>query len=154
MAWRWLEREDAIRRRVAAERRPPRSAILFDLDHFGLVNKRYGHQVGDRVLRPFADTLRSRGRASDLVARYGGVGVGVIRETAPREAATKIAEGVRTAFAKGRVGTLGGEPVHTTVSAGCATLEAWEVEGSQLLERADVALAMAKHGGRNQVVAA
>jgi PleD family two-component response regulator len=40
------------------------------------------------------------------------------------------------------------------VSAGCASLEAWEVEGSLLLERADVALAMAKHGGRNQVVAA
>jgi len=149
-----LEHEDAVRRRVPAERRPLRSAILFDLDHFGQVNKRHGHQVGDRVLRLFADTLRSRARASDLVARYGGEEFVVILGNASREDATRIAEDVRTAFAKLRAETAGGEAVRTTVSAGCATLEAWEVEGSQLLERADVALAMAKHGGRNQVVAA
>jgi diguanylate cyclase (GGDEF)-like protein len=149
-----LEREDAVRRRIAAERRPMRSAILFDLDHFGQVNKRYGHQVGDRVLRLFADTLRARVRASDLVARYGGEEFLVILDHASREDATEIAEQVRTAFAKLRVDTGTGDPLRTTVSAGCASLEAWEVEGSQLLERADVALAMAKHGGRNQVVAA
>ena len=61
---------------------------------------------------------------------------------------------MRTAFAKLRVDAPSGEVVRTTVSAGCASLEAWEVEGSQLVARADVALAMAKHGGRNQVVAA
>ena len=149
-----MEREDAIRRRVPAEKRPLRSAILFDLDHFGQVNKKYGHQVGDRVLRLFADTLRSRARASDLVARYGGEEFVVILENAGRDDATRIAEDVRTAFAKLKVEDTAGEPVRTTVSAGCATLEAWEVEGSQLVERADVALAMAKAGGRNQVVAA
>ncbi|HEY4227823.1 MAG TPA: diguanylate cyclase [Candidatus Limnocylindrales bacterium] len=149
-----LEREDAVRRRIAAERRQNRSAILFDLDHFGQVNKQHGHQVGDRVLRLFADTLRSRARASDLVARYGGEEFVVILENATRDDAMRIAEDVRTAFAKQKVDTFGGEPVRSTVSAGCASLEAWEVEGSVLLERADVALAMAKHGGRNQVVAA
>lgn len=149
-----LEREDAIRRRVPAEKRSLRSAILFDLDHFGLVNKRFGHQVGDRVLRLFADTLRARARASDLVARYGGEEFVVILDNASREDATRIAEDVRTAFAKQRVEDAAGEPLRNTVSAGCATLEAWEVEASQLVERADVALAMAKHGGRNQVVAA
>ena len=149
-----LEREDAVRRRIPAERRPLRSAILFDLDHFGQVNKRFGHQVGDRVLRLFADTLKSRARASDLVARYGGEEFVVILENASREDATRIAEDVRTAFAKLRVDIPDAEPVRTTVSAGTATLDAWEIEGSQLLERADVALAMAKQAGRNQVVAA
>ena len=149
-----LEREDAIRRRIPAEKRAPRSAILFDLDHFGQVNKRFGHQVGDRVLRLFADTLRARARASDLVARYGGEEFVVILDNASREDATRIAEDVRTAFAKLRVDDVAGEPLRNTVSAGCATLEAWEVEGSQLVERADVALSMAKHAGRNQVVAA
>ena len=149
-----VARDDAGRRRTPAERRPLRSAILFDLDHFGLVNKRHGHQVGDRVLRLFADTLRGRARASDLVARYGGEEFVVILDNATRDAAVAIAEEVRTAFAKLSVEAPGGEQIASTVSAGCATLEPWEVEGSVLVERADVALAMAKHGGRNQVVAA
>jgi diguanylate cyclase (GGDEF)-like protein len=149
-----LEREDAIRRRIAAEKRSPRSAILFDLDLFGQVNKQHGHQIGDRVLRLFADTLRARSRAADLVARFGGEEFVVILDNASRDDAIRIAEDVRTAFAKLKVDIAGGAPVRTTVSAGCASLEAWEVEGSLLLERADVALAMAKHGGRNQVVAA
>ncbi|HYK95108.1 MAG TPA: diguanylate cyclase [Candidatus Dormibacteraeota bacterium] len=149
-----LERDDALRRRVAAEKRPSRSAIMFDLDHFGQVNKQHGHQVGDRVLRLFADTLRARARASDLVARFGGEEFVVILESATRDDAMRVAEDVRTAFARLKVEIPGGPPVRTTVSAGCASLEAWEVEGSLLLERADVALAMAKHAGRNQVVAA
>jgi diguanylate cyclase (GGDEF)-like protein len=149
-----LEREDALRRRIPAEKRPLRSAILFDLDHFGRVNKRFGHQIGDRVLRLFADTLQSRARASDLVARYGGEEFVVILDNASREDAAAMAEEVRQAFAKLTVETGAGEPLTTTVSAGCSTLEAWEVEGSVLLERADVALAMAKAAGRDQIVIA
>jgi diguanylate cyclase (GGDEF)-like protein len=149
-----VEREDALRRRVPAERRRLRSVILFDLDHFGSVNKKYGHQVGDRVLRLFADTLRSRARASDLVARYGGEEFVVILDNASREDAATIAETVRTEFANQVVDTGTGTMLTTTVSAGCATLEAWEVESSSLLERADVALAMAKAAGRDKVVVA
>jgi diguanylate cyclase (GGDEF)-like protein len=149
-----VEREDALRRRVPAERRRLRSAILFDLDHFGRVNKQYGHQVGDRVLRLFADTLRARARASDLVARYGGEEFVVILDNATREDAAVIAEAVRTEFAQHSVDTGTGTSLTTTVSAGCATLEPWEVESSLLLERADVALAMAKAAGRDKVVTA
>jgi diguanylate cyclase (GGDEF)-like protein len=149
-----IEREDAVRRRVPAEKRRPRSVILFDLDHFGRVNKRHGHQVGDRVLRLFADTLRARVRASDLVARYGGEEFVVVLDNAGREDAAVVAEAVRTAFSKLTVETADGQQLATTVSAGCATLEPWEVEGSLLLERADVALAMAKAAGRDKVVAA
>jgi diguanylate cyclase (GGDEF)-like protein len=149
-----LEREDAVRRRTPAENRRQRSAILFDLDHFGRVNKRHGHQVGDRVLRLFAETLRARARASDLVARYGGEEFVVILDNASRDDAIAVAEAVRWTFARESVETASGDRLTTTVSAGCSSLEAWEVEGSLLLERADVALAMAKAGGRDQVVAA
>jgi diguanylate cyclase (GGDEF)-like protein len=149
-----VARDDALRRRTPAERRSLRSAILFDLDHFGKVNKAHGHQIGDRVLRLFAETLRARARASDLVARYGGEEFVVILDNATRDAAAAMAEDIRTAFARLSVETPGGERIASTVSAGCATLEPWEVEGSVLVERADVALAMAKHGGRNLVVSA
>jgi diguanylate cyclase (GGDEF)-like protein len=149
-----VEREDALRRRIPAEKRPMRSAILFDLDHFGRVNKQYGHQVGDRVLRLFADTLKARVRASDLVARYGGEEFVVILDNASREDAATVAEAIRTEFAKHTVDTGTGEDLTTTVSAGCSTLDPWEVESSVLLERADVALAMAKAAGRDKVVTA
>ena len=149
-----LEHEDAIRKRIPAEKRPKRSAILFDLDHFGMVNKRFGHRVGDRVLRLFADTLKARIRASDLMARYGGEEFVVILDGASRDEAIGIAEQVRKAYAKQSVDTGTGERLTSTVSAGCSTLEPWEIEGTLLLERADVALAMAKAGGRDQVVAA
>ena len=149
-----LERDDAIRRRIPAERRRLRSAILFDLDHFGQVNKRFGHQVGDRVLRLFADTVRSRARSSDLVARYGGEEFVVILDNASREEAASIADDIRAFFSQQPVDTGTGEMLTTTVSAGCSALEQWEVDGALLLERADVALAMAKAGGRDQVVAA
>jgi diguanylate cyclase (GGDEF)-like protein len=121
---------------------------------FGKVNKRFGHQVGDRVLRLFADTLRARARSSDLVARYGGEEFVVILDNATRESAAEMAEDVREAFGRLTVRTASGYLLRTTVSAGVATLEAWEVEGSLLVERADVALAMAKAAGRDQVVAA
>jgi diguanylate cyclase (GGDEF)-like protein len=149
-----LEREDALRQRIPAEKRGMRSAILFDLDHFGSVNKRFGHQIGDRVLRLFADTLKTRVRNADLFARYGGEEFVVILENASRDEAIGIAEQVRAAFSKQSVDTGTGQRLTSTVSAGCSTLEPWEVEGTLLLERADVALAMAKAGGRDQVVAA
>jgi diguanylate cyclase (GGDEF)-like protein len=149
-----LLREDELRRRTPAENRRQRSAILFDLDHFGQVNKLHGHQIGDRILRAFADTLRSRVRASDLTARFGGEEFVVILDNATREDAAKMADDVRSAFARLGVRAANDENLFNTVSAGCAMLEPWEVEGSVLLERADVALAMAKAAGRDQVVSA
>ena len=98
--------------------------------------------------------LKSRARASDLLARYGGEEFVVILDGASRDEAIAIAEQVRAAFAKQSVDTGAGQRLTSTVSAGCSTLEQWEVEGTVLLERADVALAMAKAGGRDQVVAA
>lgn len=149
-----MARADLLRDRAPLERRDPRSAILFDLDHFGQVNKRHGHRVGDQVLQLFADTLRGRIRGSDLVARYGGEEFVVILEGATRDDAVRIADEVRRAFAAKSIDTPDGERLHTTVSAGCSGLEPEEIAAAALLERADVALAMAKAGGRNLVVAA
>jgi diguanylate cyclase (GGDEF)-like protein len=145
---------DALRERHAPADRRERSAILFDLDHFGAVNKRHGHQVGDRILRAFADVLRTRVRASDLVARYGGEEFVVIMDGATRDDAVRLADEVRLAFRQGSIDGADDGTSITTVSAGCASLDRTEVSGTLLLERADVGLAMAKAGGRDQVVAA
>jgi two-component system, cell cycle response regulator len=128
--------------------------ILLYVDHFKTVNDTYGHPAGDKVLRELARRLTGVCRPGDLVARYGGEEFVVILDNATREDAAKIAEEVRTEFAKHTVDTGTGTDLASTVSAGCSALEAWEVEGSVLLERADVALAMAKAAGRDKVVTA
>jgi diguanylate cyclase (GGDEF)-like protein len=93
-------------------------------------------------------------RASDLVARYGGEEFVVIMDGATRDDAVRLADEVRLAFRQGSIDGADDGTSITTVSAGCASLDRTEVSGTLLLERADVGLAMAKAGGRDQVVAA
>jgi diguanylate cyclase (GGDEF)-like protein len=149
-----VARTDAARRRQPEADRRPVAGVLFDLDHFGRMNKLHGHQVGDRVLRAFAETLRSRVRTSDLAARYGGEEFVVILDGATRDEGLRLADEVRVAFGALRFQLPDGTEVGCTVSAGCAAFDPEETAIGQLLERADVGLAMAKAAGRDRVVAA
>jgi diguanylate cyclase (GGDEF)-like protein len=149
-----LARDEAARRREPEDARRPRSAVIFDLDHFGQVNKLHGHQVGDRILRAFAEVVQRRVRASDLVARYGGEEFVVILEGATLGDAVRLADEIRESFADVRFALPDGTAVGCTVSAGCSALAPSETAATLLLERADVGLAMAKGSGRNRVVAA
>jgi diguanylate cyclase (GGDEF)-like protein len=149
-----IDRMMAVRSRISVAERRPLSLILFDLDHFGNVNKQHGHQVGDLVLIAFADALRSRVRDTDLVARHGGEEFLVVLDGATRDDAVRLADEVRLAFGGRSVLRPDGKPVSCTVSAGCAALEPTQASSATLLERADVGLGLAKEGGRNRVVAA
>ena len=128
--------------------------ILFDLDHFGAFNKRHGHRVGDIVLRGFGELLLERFRASDLVARYGGEEFVAVLEGATLDDGVRIANEVRLAWADRTFTGVDGEPLHATVSAGCARLEDGAMSAEELFTAADVGLAMAKAAGRDLVVAA
>jgi diguanylate cyclase (GGDEF)-like protein len=149
-----LDRVVAGWHRAAAGARPPVSAIMFDLDHFGDFNKRHGHQVGDLVLRSFAGILRSRFRANDLVSRIGGEEFLVVLEDAARADAERVAEEVRVQLGSLNLANEDGERLVVTVSAGCAQLDEAQATREQLLRTADVALFMAKRAGRNRVVSA
>ncbi len=148
-----LERLGAARERLPLDERRPLSAILFDLDHFGAFNKSHGHKVGDDVLRTFGSLLAGRFRASDIVARYGGEEFLVVLDGASLDEARRVAEEVRAAFAAVTIHAPSG-PLTATVSAGCSAIGPSVGSVGVLLEVADVALQMAKRGGRNQVVAA
>lgn len=148
-----LDRLAAARERLPPEDRRPLSAILFDLDHFGEFNKRHGHGTGDAVLRTFGSMLTARFRASDIVARYGGEEFLVVLDGASLDEARRAAEDVRAAFAAATIDAPGGA-LTATVSAGCSAIGPSVPSVNMLLEIADVALRMAKRGGRNQVVAA
>lgn len=152
--------DEALERLLAAHRRDrvgaPKavSVIMFDLDRFGAFNKEYGHQVGDSVLRAFADVLRQRFRSSDLVARLGGEEFIAVLDGAGREAAVAAANGVRSLLASRPIEVGDGDRVRVTVSAGCAELDPGDPTRESLLRTADVALFMAKRAGRDRVVAA
>ena len=113
-----LDRVLAVHRRERLGGGRPLSAIMFDLDRFGLFNKEHGHQVGDIVLKDFADVLASRFRASDLLARIGGEEFIVVLDDADRAAAVSAADEVRALLAERSVLAEDGTELRVTVSAG------------------------------------
>ncbi len=126
---------------------------LADLDRFKLVNDRFGHLVGDRILRLFSEILLQNVRGQDRVARFGGEEFAMMLPGASLEEAICAADRVRKVL-ESKQWTIGptGEPVGTiTVSVGVAKLRATET-GAELIQRADDRLYDAKARGRNRVV--
>ncbi len=131
----------------------PLSALMIDVDHFKSVNDRYGHAIGDRVLRVVADRCRSALRSIDVLGRYGGEEFAILLPgTARANAASVLAERIRRAVAEEPIATDAG-PVEVTISLGVAEVDADTVDLAALLKRADAALYEAKQAGRNRVVA-
>lgn len=144
----------ATRNRLPREKRPPLSAIMFDLDHFGAFNRGHGHQIGDEVLRTFASILRRRLRASDLCARYGGEEFIAILPGESAPAAEALADDIRRRLSASTILGVDGAALTVTVSAGCAEISEAEPTPEALIRAADVGLFMAKRAGRDRVVVA
>jgi len=141
----------AARARQSEERRESLAVVLFDLDHFGELNKRHGLAAGDEVLRRFGAILGERFRQADLVARYGGEEFLVVLGGASLDDAERRSNDVREALAAERFEQL--SPDRVTVSAGCTTLGQADVgDAASLIAEANVGLSMAKRAGRNRVV--
>ena len=149
-----LARLFAARARLEPEMRHPVAVIMFDLDHFGLFNKRHGHVKGDAVLRTFGSILTRRLRSSDLVARFGGEEFLAVLDGASLDEALQVGDEIRRELEAVVFTGVEGELLHATVSAGCASLGPNVSSLETLVEFADVALQLAKRGGRNQIVAA
>ncbi len=127
----------------------PFSLIICDVDHFKLVNDRFGHPVGDDVLRSVARVMRRRVRSSDSVCRYGGEEFVIIASGATAEQTEMLAEDVRRLIEA--TVTISGRPeVRVTASLGVAQYDG--NGATDLLRRADEALYAAKQAGRNTVV--
>jgi diguanylate cyclase (GGDEF)-like protein len=126
----------------------PVSLLMFDLDHFKSINDRFGHPVGDEVLKLFAAITKSRMRSSDIFARCGGEEFVALLPCAIADASV-AAERVRSAFA-GAAGMIAGCPVAATVSVGAASARLC-ADVITLLGAADQALYRAKANGRNRV---
>ncbi|HEY5520672.1 MAG TPA: GGDEF domain-containing protein [Candidatus Limnocylindrales bacterium] len=128
-------------------------ALMIDLDYFKLLNDRYGHATGDRVLRAVGERISSAVRAEDTPARYGGEEFAVVLRRTTAEQAVEIAERIRTHIADIPPSEMG-TAERITVSIGAAVAEVRASELPILLGAADGALYEAKREGRNRVVLA
>jgi diguanylate cyclase (GGDEF)-like protein len=141
--------EHATRELAHAGRDQPAIALaIFDIDHFKLINDRFGHVTGDRVLVHLAQVLTSQSRAIDVAARLGGEEFAVLMPGSDEAGARAFAERVREALAADG----GDELPKVRVSAGI-TATTLPMDVHVLLERADQALYAAKRGGRDRTVA-
>lgn len=123
------------------------SCLMLDIDHFKLVNDRYGHAVGDQVIKFVAEILKTSVGEDDLVARYGGEEFCVALPGSPKEKAADIADRIRRTVEKEEC-----SGVKITISVGLSALEQQTHDFDDLVNKADNALYTAKNSGRNRVV--
>jgi diguanylate cyclase (GGDEF)-like protein len=136
--------EQEIRR--ARRYKLPLALIAFDIDRFKGVNDRYGHPVGDMVLRAVADAARKLVRTSDVLVRAGGEEFQVIAPHTSAIDGLKMAEKLRTAIEATAMPGVD----QVTISLGVAQLGEHESADS-LTVRVNAALGRAKRAGRNCV---
>lgn len=130
----------------------PVAVLLWDLDHFKMINDTYGHRAGDRVLKSVASCFVSGLRAEDFVARIGGEEFVILLTGLPFTKAQQIADKLRLDVEALRF-HFRGTPVRVTASCGLTELRVGD-SGNAAFDRADAALYRAKSGGKNLCVAA
>jgi len=99
------------------------AVMMCDLDHFKSINDRWGHAIGDEVLRHFAEILRTQLRAGDLAGRIGGEEFAILLAAADLEGAQSVARRIQERFAAQPLAVVG-EAVALTVSIGITLMSA------------------------------
>lgn len=140
----------------------PLAICMLDIDHFKRINDRYGHMVGDQVLKAFVERVEGQLRSADVIrgqeqeqqeeeplGRFGGEEFLVVLPGSDLDGARQAAERIRAAVAETPFPTEKGD-VSLTVSIGVTDCRP-EDEPDDLLRRSDEALYKSKEGGRNRV---
>ncbi len=143
--------ESRIRAAIAdyRQRRGTFGVLFIDVDHFKDFNDRYGHLLGDKILRMAATTLRQNLRGSDSCGRWGGEEFIALAHNLDASGLAKVAEKLRLSVAASRV-QQDGEDLGVTVSIGATLVQPSDTLQS-LVERADRLMYESKRRGRNQV---
>ncbi len=128
----------------------PLSVAIFDIDHFKKVNDKYGHLVGDFVLKEIGNIVKKSIRKGDIPIRYGGEEILVVLPFSKKNDGYIVAERIRQEVEKTDF-KIFGVTLKITISAGVASLEN-ENSLIELIKKADNNLYMAKSRGRNRVV--
>lgn len=141
--------------KLARQNKTDLCLLMIDIDHFKTFNDKFGHLIGDEVLKTVAKSLVDTVRGKDLVARYGGEEFSVVLPTTPINGGVIVAEALRKSIASSdlirkdtglAIGSI-------TVSIGVACLRHDTDTIATMIARADDALYTSKKSGRNRVTA-
>jgi len=129
----------------------PVSFLMMDLDHFKALNDKYGHDMGDLMLKHVARTLTENTRASDYAFRYGGEEFLVILPATPSQEAHLISERWHQKLQEHNIYSCG-EKIIATISIGIAAYTPDQPATENALVNADTAMYQAKAQGRNRTI--
>lgn len=127
------------------------AVMMIDVDHFKSINDRYGHLVGDEVLRHLTAIAEKSIRSGDYLARYGGEEFCILLPASLEKDAWILADRLRQVFATTAI-ECGGESLRSTISIGIADSKHAGLEFNSLMVAADKAMYRAKQDGRNRVI--
>lgn len=131
----------------------PLSIILFDIDHFKLINDSHGHLAGDQILQEVSQLVFDSIRKDDVFCRYGGEEFVVVMRNTPCQAAVNLSERLRQKV-EGHDFFYENQKISVTISAGVSTLTNKNFRDYvALIAEADKYLYQSKGAGRNQISA-
>jgi diguanylate cyclase (GGDEF)-like protein len=142
----------------------PLSLLMIDIDYFKSINDKYGHQMGDEILKIISAHLKQFLRKADIVARYGGEEFAIILTETDMDSAAQAAERIRKSREKynfitdsllevARVNKIAIQDMHIAVSIGLSFFDGKDdkITPEQFIRQSDLALYKAKDNGRNRV---
>lgn len=130
------------------------SIFMLDIDHFKRINDRYGHKVGDHVLKMLAEVCQSALRDIVILARMGGKEFAVLLPETESSLAIEVARRLQDFINKASLPLEGNIVIKIQVSIGVASMTSPHDNMDILLHRADTALYEAKNTGRNRICVA
>jgi diguanylate cyclase (GGDEF)-like protein/PAS domain S-box-containing protein len=144
--------DETMGREIARAEREhlPISILMFDIDHFKIINDTYGHEAGDMVLKALGGILLRESRRSDIACRFGGEEFCIIMIGAPLRIGQQRAEAWREAFSRFSLRHKQ-QTLSVTTSIGVAVYPEHGTTVNDVLRVADEALYAAKQAGRNRV---
>ena len=126
------------------------SLAMIVIVHFKKCNDKYGHMVGDAVLKKIAERLKASIREVDMIARYGGEEFCVLLPETSKKTALAVAERLRKSIEGKKIKAFD-EDLKMTISLGIASFPEDGEKIEKVLDQADTALYKAKRKGRNIV---
>ena len=126
--------------------------IMFDADNFKQINDKYGHQLGDQVLKKIGEIMNEAVREGDYVGRYGGEEFIVILDNVTYQEVSKVAERIKTQLEACQFDTKKEKGIKVTLSGGIYICNEYTINFADAIRFADHALYRAKILGRNRII--